>query len=178
MPRWIAFLRAINVGGHVVKMHALKAIFEAIGFENVETFIASGNVLFDSKEKNAAKLEARIEKELKAALGYESSTYIRAIAELQKLVGEMPYGDKELGADGYLQVGFFRDELTKESRDLISKLITENHDFRFGDKEVFWLLRGRFSENPLKGDLAARKLVATGTFRNIKMLRRLAAKCS
>lgn len=178
MPRWIAFLRAINVGGHVVKMHDLRAIFESMGFENVETFIASGNVLFDSKEKNAAKLETRIEEGLKAALGYESRTYIRSVPELQKLVDDFPYEDKELGADGYLQVGFFRDKLTKESRELISTLITQMHDFRFGDKEVFWLVRGHFAKNPLKGDLAARKLIAAGTFRNIKMLRRLAAKCS
>ena len=51
MTRYIAFLRAINVGGHTVKMAELKRLFEALGFTNVETFIASGNVIFDSSAK-------------------------------------------------------------------------------------------------------------------------------
>ena len=176
MPRLIAFLRAINVGGHVVKMDYLKSIFESMGLENVETFIASGNVRFDSKEKNSAKLEKRIEAELKSSLGFESTTYVRSKAELQKLLSDVPYQDGDIGEDGYLQVGFLRDKLTKEQRDLVSRLVADAHDFRFGEKEVFWLIRGGFAANPLKGDLAARKLIASATFRNIKMLRRLAVK--
>src|SRR6185369_8391120 len=62
MPKYVAFLRAINVGGHVVKMDQLRALFEALGFANVETFIASGNVIFDSKSKNVAALERKIDR--------------------------------------------------------------------------------------------------------------------
>jgi len=90
MPRWIAFLRAINVGGHVVKMKDLRSIFESMGFEDVQTFIQTGNVLFDSKDRKSAALEARIEAALKTALGYESSTYIRSIPELQKIAKDTP----------------------------------------------------------------------------------------
>ncbi len=70
MPKYVAFLRAINVGGHTVKMDYLRGLFEAIGSRNVETFIASGNVIFDSKSKNAPALERRIEKHLEETLGY------------------------------------------------------------------------------------------------------------
>jgi len=178
MPRWIAFLRAINVGGHVVKMNDLRSIFESMGFEDVQTFIQTGNVLFDSKDRKSAALEARIEAALKTALGYESSTYIRSIPELQKIAKDTPYTPDEVGEAETLQVGFFREKFSKESCELISKLTSDSHGFRFGEREVFWLIRGRFADNPLKGDLAARKLVARGTFRNIKMLRRLAAKCA
>ncbi|MBA3354552.1 MAG: DUF1697 domain-containing protein [Pyrinomonadaceae bacterium] len=48
MPKYVAFLRAINVGGHIVKMDHLRQLFEALGFSNVDTFITSGNVIFDS----------------------------------------------------------------------------------------------------------------------------------
>jgi len=60
MPKFIAFLRAINVGGHVVKMDQLRRFFEALGFANVETFIASGNVIFESKSKDPAALQRQI----------------------------------------------------------------------------------------------------------------------
>ena len=80
MPRLVAFLRAINVGGHVVKMDRLCALFESAGLANVSSFIASGNVLFDSK-KATAQAEALIEKTLKKDLGYEVITMIRSASE-------------------------------------------------------------------------------------------------
>ena len=85
MPKYIALLRAINVGGHVVKMDRLCALFESAGLANVSSFIASGNVLFDSKKAPAA-VEALIEKTLKADLGYEVITMIRTAAEVSAIV--------------------------------------------------------------------------------------------
>jgi uncharacterized protein (DUF1697 family) len=71
MPRYVAFLRAINVGGHIVKMDALRRHFASLGFDDVETFIASGNVIFQSRSTAAAALERRIEACLEERLGYE-----------------------------------------------------------------------------------------------------------
>ena len=69
MPRFVAFLRALNVGGHgVVKMEALKKHFTAMGFSDVETFIASGNVVFSSK--GVKGLDGKIAAALERALGY------------------------------------------------------------------------------------------------------------
>src|SRR4030095_12804333 len=82
MPRYVAFLRAINVGGHIVKMDQLRKLFTQLGFTDVETFIASGNVLFTSPSKSGAALEAKIEKHLKAALGYEVATFVRTATEV------------------------------------------------------------------------------------------------
>ncbi|HLA07538.1 MAG TPA: DUF1697 domain-containing protein [Anaerolineales bacterium] len=59
MNKYVAFLRAINVGGHPITMDRLCEFFEELGFSNVETFIASGNVIFETKEKNTASLEKK-----------------------------------------------------------------------------------------------------------------------
>lgn len=69
MSRFIAFLRAINVGGHTVKMNDLRQLFEFLGFSGVETFIASGNVVFETASRNARALERKIEKKLGEVLG-------------------------------------------------------------------------------------------------------------
>ena len=61
MARYAAFLRAINVGGHVVKMEVLRAAFEDLGFAGVETFIASGNVIFETRAKDLVAVERKIE---------------------------------------------------------------------------------------------------------------------
>src|SRR5438093_13743288 len=96
MPPYVAFLRGINVGGHTVKMDDLRRHFEAMGVANVSTFIASGNVLFESPEADAAALERRIEATLHAALGYESATFLRTDAELAAVAAQDPFPDVEL----------------------------------------------------------------------------------
>jgi uncharacterized protein (DUF1697 family) len=68
MTRYIAFLRAINVGGHNVKMDYLRELFESLGYVNVQTFIASGNVIFDSPTEDARTLEKEIEDHLSSTL--------------------------------------------------------------------------------------------------------------
>ncbi len=77
MTRTIAFLRAINVGGHTVKMDVLRRHFELLGYTDVETFIASGNVIFTAPSHNAQMLEMTIENKLREALGYEVATFLR-----------------------------------------------------------------------------------------------------
>ena len=73
--KYAAFLRAINVGGHIVKMDRLRTLFEAAGFRGAETFIASGNVVFESSRKSAGDLERAIETHLKKALGYLANLF-------------------------------------------------------------------------------------------------------
>ncbi len=85
MSRYIAFLRAINVGGHTVKMEYLRQLFESFGFSEVETFIASGNVIFRTTAKDTTALESEIASGLQNALGYEVATFIRTDAELVQI---------------------------------------------------------------------------------------------
>ncbi|NUO79794.1 DUF1697 domain-containing protein, partial [candidate division KSB1 bacterium] len=96
MPQYLAFLRAINVGGHTVKMDQLRRLFEALGFANVETFIASGNVIFTSPSKSTKALEKKIEKHLHESLGYEVATFIRTTAELAVVAQYKPFSATEL----------------------------------------------------------------------------------
>jgi uncharacterized protein (DUF1697 family) len=70
MQRYIAFLRGINLGTRRLPMSRLRDLFEKLGFDDVKTFIASGNVVFSSKVKDASQLELRIAKHLEASLGY------------------------------------------------------------------------------------------------------------
>ena len=77
MHRHIAFLRAVNVGGHMVKMDRLRALFAELKFRNVETLIASGNVIFEATTADAEALEQRIERHLRTSLGYEVATFLR-----------------------------------------------------------------------------------------------------
>ena len=97
MPKYIAFLRAINVGGHTVKMDHLSKLFEGLGFSSVETFIASGNVIFDTTAKNTATLEKKIAEHLEKSLGYPVDTFLRTIQEVGEIEKRSPF----IRADGF-----------------------------------------------------------------------------
>ena len=108
MSRYVALLRAINVGGHVVKMDRLRTLFEELDFTDVETVIASGNVLFSSSARSAAALEAKIERHLESALGYEVTTFVRTPAEMSTVAAFDPFPG--MVEDGHtLSVAFLKE---------------------------------------------------------------------
>lgn len=92
MTKYVAFLRGINVGGHKpVKMEELKKAFESMGFQNVKTLLASGNVLFETPETGTDNLVKRIEEKLEKELGHEIGVLLRTIEEIQNLVDADPF---------------------------------------------------------------------------------------
>ena len=97
MGRYVALLRGINVGGNnLIKMKALAACFQERGYENVVTYIQSGNVLFDAGEKTAAKLTEEIEAMLSTTFRYPASVVLLTKRQLRRVVEEAPEG---FGAD-------------------------------------------------------------------------------
>jgi uncharacterized protein (DUF1697 family) len=86
----------------------LRGLFEELGFTNVKTVISSGNVLFESPETNAAKLEAMIEDALPKKLGFTSTTIIRSLDDLKKLVAAEPFAEYEHSPRTSLNVTFLK----------------------------------------------------------------------
>ena len=85
MPRCVAFLRAVNVGGRNVKMDALRGAFEALGVTRVETSIASGNVVFEPRARDLAALARKVEAQLNGSFGFEIHTLIRTAEALRRV---------------------------------------------------------------------------------------------
>ena len=97
MPRYVALLRGINVGGkNLIKMTALKACFEANGFEDVATYIQSGNVVFASSETRMPGLTRRIEEMLAETFDYEATVVVRSRTQMRAVVERAP---RAFGAD-------------------------------------------------------------------------------
>jgi uncharacterized protein (DUF1697 family) len=120
--RLVAFLRAINVGGHaVVKMADLKQAFEDAGCDNVQTYIASGNVLFDapSTASGQAKLFKSIQTKLNKLIGKETVIIYRTGDELQRLVKANPFAKPDTSRDVKLYIAFLKDKPTKKPKLLL-----------------------------------------------------------
>jgi len=177
MPRRIAFLRAINVGGHNVKMDELKSLFAALGFGGVETFIASGNVIFDA-EGDAVELEARIERQLRESLGYEVATFLRTPAEVADVAACEPFAAAEPGTAEVqaVSVGFTRRAPGDEARERAMTLQTATDAFHLRGRELYWACRTRVSDSKITNARLEKALGMPATFRNVTTVRKLAAK--
>jgi uncharacterized protein (DUF1697 family) len=173
MPRYIALLRGINLGGHNVKMDKLKKHFEELGLKNVETFIASGNVIFESTSKNVAALEKKISAHLEKSLGFPALAFLRTDAELARVLEHEACA--ELGARA-LYIGFLHGELPKESHAKVTKHTTKSDQFHVNGREIYWVCRTNMSDSPFFRIGIEKAAGVTATVRSVKTIAKLVDK--
>src|SRR5262245_46366128 len=169
MPRRIAFLRAINVGGHVVKMDHLRKLFTSFGFDNVETFIASGNVVFDTRATSTTKVEDQIETGLLEELGYEVVTMVRTPKELAAIVAHRPF------ALDVSVVGVLKQPPTAAAVKAASDWDIGDEEIAIVGKELYWRHGGRMSDSVLSG-MKVERTLGPLTMRNLTTVAKIAAK--
>jgi uncharacterized protein (DUF1697 family) len=111
MIKFVALLRGINVGGHKkVKMEDLRRLFESFGFKNVKTYIASGNVLFETEETDIPNLRKKIEKKLMQAFGFKVAVILRTIPEIKELIILNPFKNIKVDENVRLYVTFLAEK--------------------------------------------------------------------
>ena len=104
---YVAFLRGINVGGNtVISMEDLKKAFASLGFANIRTILASGNVVFDAVGTDRAVMTAKIEQKLKRKFGFEIAVILRTSEEIQALLAAKPFENAKITPRTKLQVSF------------------------------------------------------------------------
>ncbi|MFO1501874.1 MAG: DUF1697 domain-containing protein [Verrucomicrobiota bacterium] len=174
MHRFVALLRGINLGRRRVKMDQLRSLFQELGLANVSTFIASGNVLFETKTTKPAQLEAAIEAHLFQSLGYEVDTYLRDSREVAAAAGRQPFQSRSPGGGIYLI--FLRKPLDPATENKLIAVKTEIDAFAVVGREIYWSCRTRMSDSVVWSlpEVKALKLPA-GTMRNMTTVQKLAA---
>jgi uncharacterized protein (DUF1697 family) len=175
LSRYVALLRAINVGGHLVKMDRLRGIFESLTFLNVETFIASGNVIFESRVSSSVDLERTIEGRLQSVLGYTVDTFLRTPAEMIAAAAHAPFGAADIEGAG-IYVAFVKTAVDKTTKQQILALETDLDAFDVRGREVYWLRRNMKARAGEPFPPLERVLRMPATTRNITTVRKLAAK--
>ncbi|GAC1637211.1 MAG: DUF1697 domain-containing protein [Herpetosiphon sp.] len=177
MTRFIAFLRAINVGGHVVKMDHLRRLFEELDVANVETFIASGNVIFDAAETEVRTLEQLIERQLQQSLGYSVGTFVRSVAEVARVAQRKPFPDSAFDTDvSALYICFLHAALNDEAQERVMAFRSPFDTFHVQEREIYWLCRTRVSDSPFSGRVLEKTIGMPTTVRNSGTIKKLATK--
>lgn len=174
MPRYVAFLRAINVGGHTVPMGRLMDLFEALELEDITTFIASGNVIFSSKAKPHL-LEQQIDRHLEGELGYPAESFVRTLAELHLILKQQAFPASQVARAHALMIGFLRNMPSADVQAGIAKLAGPTDLLAFRGRELHWLRTVQDSDPKLAKRLE-KALGAPMTVRNVNTVQRIVAK--
>ena len=175
MHRFVAFLRGINVGGHIVVKEQLKEAFTSLGFQNVSTYKQSGNVIFETDTTNSQEIKGKIEDKLRSFLGYEVIVFVRTISQLKSIIDLDPFKNQGKEGTSFL-VTFLATEppsfvlqlsltIPKSTAQVISAKVTE----------VFSVTHGG-GEGALPNPFLESKLKLKATTRNMNILREIVEK--
>jgi uncharacterized protein (DUF1697 family) len=175
---YAALLKGINVGSsHRIRMEDLRKVFESMGLSRIKTYIQSGNVIFESDEKETY-LRKKIELGMETAFGFAAVVVLRTADELDEIIQKCPFSQEEISeaeesnSEGEsLYVALLPEEPEKGSVEKIEELRTGNDDVRFKGRDAYILLRHSIRSSKLAAGL--QKLEGTSTVRNWKTLKNL-----
>lgn len=172
--KYVAFLRAINVGGHaIIKMADLKKMFESAGLENVQTYIQSGNVIFEA-DQDAESLVKQIERQLEKAAEYKIEVFVRTMREVQAIAEKSPFKPE---GDETVFVSFLHKKPGKKSQQTVLAFRSEADDFAFRGRELYSLRRDR-ETSIFSGNLIEKTLKVSATTRSLSTIRKIVEKYS
>ncbi|MCL6597160.1 MAG: DUF1697 domain-containing protein [Alicyclobacillus macrosporangiidus] len=179
MTVYIALLRGVNVGGHnKIKMAELKRTFEWMGLGRVQTYIQSGNVLFESEEEDEDTLRRRLEREIGKVFGISTTVVLRTAREFERIVENCPFTKEELSeaeasSEGEcLYVSLLLKAPSQEGIEKLSAFRSERDEYRIKGREVYLLFRHGVRNSKLAVNLD--KLDVPSTMRNWNTINKLA----
>ena len=181
--RYVALLRGINVGGNtMIKMQELRAMFEALGFENVLSYINSGNIAFDHGQKSASSkgsrstefsLVSKIEAALEKNFGKRVLAMVREQEQVPKIIAANPY-DGEYASHKEMHVLFLKEELPDEKMAELRSIAPANERFTVIGREIYCHLPMGVAESLMGRGQFEKKLNISVTARNWRTVAKLA----
>jgi len=173
MKKFIALLRGINVSGQKqIKMPDLKSLFEEVGFQKVETYIQSGNVIFSSREKSFEKLEHKIFSAIKKKFGFDVTVIVITPEEIESVLKNNPFIKKKKDVEK-LYVTFLAKSPSDEN---IKKLNATNYspeEYYIHERYVYLFVPNGYGKAKLNNNFFENKLKVFGTTRNWKTVNKL-----
>jgi len=174
MPKYIALLRGINVGGNtMIKMETLRDVFSSIGFENVRSYINSGNVAFETKKTGDEKLAKQISDAIETEFGKKIAVMVRSAAEIDEIISNNPF-DGQFENDKDLHVFFLAGELSAEQKDLLASVVNDNEQIEARGRTLYCLLKISIIDSFVGKGFIDKKLKIPATARNWRTVKKLA----
>jgi uncharacterized protein (DUF1697 family) len=169
MTTYITILRGINVSGHnLIKMAELKALFTTLKYAHVQTYIQSGNIVYQAKATDQQKLSATIQKEIKNTFGFEVPVITFSLAYLEKVIKASPFVKDITKDTAFLHVTFLSDTPLQETITIIKKGDYKNDAVEIKGNTIYLYCPDGYSKTKLTNGFLENKLKVTATTRNWK----------
>jgi len=176
MNTYMALLRGINVSGQKkIPMADLRGLLTKSGLQNVQTYIQSGNIIFQSSEENVRKLEEKIHGAIKIHFGFEVPILIKTYKQLQQIFDACPFSEeKKINSYFILLYSTPNVKLVDE----VSKTSYPNEEFIITNKCIYFYCSTGYGKAKLNNNFFERKLKITSTARNYRTMVKLLAMSS
>jgi uncharacterized protein (DUF1697 family) len=167
VPVIVSMLRGVNVGGHnQIKMEALRTLYEALGFEDVRTYVQSGNVIFRARQKNSEALATKIQDAIERAFGFRPAVLVRTTEELKRAVAGNPFAGRRNIEPGKLLVTFLAAEPGPESQSVLDGLKKHPEELHLKGRELYIYFPDGAGQSKLPWSAVEKLLKVQGTARN------------
>lgn len=171
MKTYIALLKGINVGGHKkVPMAGLRELLTKSGLEHVQTYIQSGNIIFQSIENNKQILALKIHESIKDKFGFEVPVLVKSNSELQQIFDDCPFVD-EKKQNSYFTLLYKIPN--KELVNIASEKVYEGEEYYIINDCIYFYCAKGYGRAKFNMNLFERKLETTGTARNYNTMLKL-----
>jgi uncharacterized protein (DUF1697 family) len=173
---YIALLRGINVSGHKpIKMESLRASFEAMGFGNVQTYVQSGNVIFEAGDSDSARLAEAIGKRILRDFGFVVPVLVKTSAELQRIIRGNPFLRQPGIDDSKLHVTFLSAEAPQSAGRDLASLAVKPEQYHVAGSAIYLYCPNGYGRTKLSNNAIEKKLGVEATTRNWKSVNALLA---
>jgi len=167
MPAYVAMLRGVNVTGHnSIKMEQLRELCDRLGFQKVETYVQSGNIVFQTKTENPARLSKRMSESILDSFGFQASVIVRTSKEMENVVANNPFLKEKDVDSSKLHVTFLRDIAQGSSLKTLEKLATSQDRFYPASREIYLYCPEGYGRTTLSNNAIEKALSVTATTRN------------
>lgn len=172
MPRYAAMLRGINLGPRKrISMADLRRLFEDLGATNVQTYVVSGNVVFDSPPGSRAELAKKIRATIQADLGHDVAIVLRTAAEMAEVAARKPFGSDD---DAHLYVTFLAEKPETSRVKGLDAAPFAPDEFEIRGTEAYLHFPNGYGRSKLSNEWFERKLGVAATSRNWRTVTALA----
>jgi uncharacterized protein (DUF1697 family) len=167
MPVVISMLRGVNIGPYNrCKMDSLRAVYESLGFQDVQTLLQSGNVVFRTKKKNLPKLASQIEEAVEKKLGFKTEALLRTTAELKDALARNPFATRKNIDPAKFLVLFIGSEPTADAREKVLAIKAEPEELKISGRELYIYYANGLARPKISWMQLVKTLKTSGTGRN------------
>lgn len=173
MTVFVSLFRAINVGTNKVGMPRLKEMHQRLGFENPRHYLQTGNIVFESDEKDSDKVTGQLKKEFEKEFGFGTEVMVRTAAEMKNIQANNPWPDGKAKETKWLVVMFLTGEPAKEAQEALTTAYTGPEEIVFSGKEIYIYYVNNIGNSKLTNAYIEKKLKVLGTGRNWNTVNKL-----